>query len=282
MRTLSTQEAVDYLIIGHIAKDMLDTGFRLGGTAIYASLTASSLGLKTGIVTSGDASLDLSVLKNIPVVMQPSSHSTTFKNIYTAEGRVQYIYHTASQLHLDMVPSAWRYPKIVHIGPIAQEVDAQLTGDFRSSLVGLTPQGWMRAWNAEGRISFDRDSLPDEVLDKTDIVILSLEDVQGNEKILEDLVLKSRILVVTEGKDGARVYWNGDVRCFRPPAVEEIDSTGAGDIFAASFFYRYLNTHNPWEAARFANQIAAISVTRPGIEGIPTREEIKEHLIEVM
>ena len=40
-------------------------------------------------------------------------------------------------------------------------------------------------------------------------------------------------------------------------------------------------TRDPWESARFANQIAANSVTRAGLEGIPTPEEIKEHLIEV-
>ena len=92
----------------------------------------------------------------------------------------------------------------------------------------------------------------------------------------------SRILVITEGAAGARVFWNGDVRRFRPPTVSEVDSTGAGDIFAAAFFSRMYSTRDPWEAARFANQIAAISVTRSGVTGIPTPAEVQECLFEVL
>ena len=59
------------------------------------------------------------------------------------------------------------------------------------------------------------------------------------------------------------------------PQVREVDPTGAGDIFAACFFYRLLETRDPWEAARFANQLAAISITRQGLDSAPTVEEIK-------
>jgi sugar/nucleoside kinase (ribokinase family) len=40
-------------------------------------------------------------------------------------------------------------------------------------------------------------------------------------------------------------------------------------------------TRDPWEAARFATQLAARSVTRLGLEGIPTQDEIDECLTEV-
>ena len=56
---------------------------------------------------------------------------------------------------------------------------------------------------------------------------------------------------------GARLYWNGDVRRFRPPSVKEVDATGAGDIFAAAFFTRLYITRDPWEAARFATPLSA-------------------------
>jgi sugar/nucleoside kinase (ribokinase family) len=90
-----------------------------------------------------------------------------------------------------------------------------------------------------------------------------------------------RVMVVTEGAAGARVYWNGDVRSIRPPQVEELESTGAGDIFAAAFFIRHHHTRDPWEAARFATQVAAQSVTRRGLESAPTQDEMMEALIEV-
>jgi len=68
----------------------------------------------------------------------------------------------------------------------------------------------------------------------------------------------------------------------RPPQVQELDATGAGDIFAAAFFARFHQTRDPWEAARFAVNLAAHSVTRPGLSGIPTRTEIEHCKMEVL
>lgn len=88
--------------------------------------------------------------------------------------------------------------------------------------------------------------------------------------------------MVTDGAAGARLFWNGDSRRFRPPAVTEVDPTGAGDVFAAAFFARMLNTRDPWEAVRFANRMAAISVTRSGLLGVPTMEEARDCLMEII
>jgi sugar/nucleoside kinase (ribokinase family) len=60
-----------------------------------------------------------------------------------------------------------------------------------------------------------------------------------------------------------------------------MDGTGAGDVFAAAFFIRLLVTRDPWEAARFATQLSAYSVTRSGLKGIPTAEEIQACMVEV-
>jgi sugar/nucleoside kinase (ribokinase family) len=63
--------------------------------------------------------------------------------------------------------------------------------------------------------------------------------------------------------------------------TDEVDSTGAGDIYASAFFTRLYTTRDPWEAARFATLMSAISVTRQGLEGIPTPDEIQSCLVEV-
>ncbi len=47
-------DPVDYLVIGHIARDLTPSGPRLGGTVAYSGLTARALGLRVGIVTSWD------------------------------------------------------------------------------------------------------------------------------------------------------------------------------------------------------------------------------------
>ena len=64
--------------------------------------------------------------------------------------------------------------------------------------------------------------------------------------------------------------------------VQEVDATGAGDVFATCFFVRLFQTRDPWEAGRFATILAAHTVTRVGLDGIPTAREIEECLMEVL
>ena len=47
-------QAPDYLVIGHVSKDLLPNGegARAGGTATYSALTAQKLGLQAGVITS--------------------------------------------------------------------------------------------------------------------------------------------------------------------------------------------------------------------------------------
>jgi sugar/nucleoside kinase (ribokinase family) len=113
-------------------------------------------------------------------------------------------------------------------------------------------------------------------LAQADAVVVSLEDLAGDEAQVESLATACRLLVTTEGALGARVYWNSDVRRFAAPAVDQIDPTGAGDIFAASFFIRLHQTRDPWEAARYANLLAASSVARQGIAGVPSSHEVQQ------
>jgi sugar/nucleoside kinase (ribokinase family) len=99
------------------------------------------------------------------------------------------------------------------------------------------------------------------------VTIFSIEDVAHDEEQIEWLAHQGRLVVVTEGAAGCRLFWNGDSRRFRAPQMEEVDATGAGDIFATAFFVRLLNTRDPWEAARFAVNLAAHSVTRAALAG---------------
>jgi len=106
--------------------------------------------------------------------------------------------------------------------------------------------------------------------------LVSRDDYRKQEAEVEDLATACRLLVATEGALGARVYWNGDVRRLAAPAADQVDPTGAGDIFAASFFIRLHQTRDPWEAARYANVLAARSVAWPGISGVPSPSDVQQ------
>lgn len=274
-------EPIDYLVIGHVTEDLTPAGPRLGGTAAYAALTAHTLGARVGIVTAASPATSLQALSGIPVVCIPSEHTTTFENHYAQGARRQILRRRAAPIAFDHVPPAWRTTPIVHLGPVAQELSEEVPVSLSPSLLGLTPQGWMRAWDEHGHISPCRWKGSDVLLPRAGAVVISREDANEDDEAIEVMAQQTRLLAVTEGAGGAVLYWNGDRRRFRPPQVEEVDATGAGDIFAAAFFIRLFATRDPWEAARFATLLSARSVARPGLEGIPTRQEIEECLMEV-
>ncbi len=274
-------EPIDYLMVGHLTIDMTDHGPRLGGTAAYAALTAQALGLRVGIVTSWGQEVQADLLASIPISNYPTDQSTTFENIATPEGRIQFVYHVAPTLNYNLVPDIWRSAPIVHLGPVAQEVEPGLVRNFGEALVGITPQGWLRNWDQTGRVLLGEWPEATFVLQRAGAVVISLDDLEGDENRIEELATDCRILAVTEGAEGVQLFWNGDVRRFRPPSVEVNDTTGAGDIFAAAYFVRLYTTRDPWEATRFATQLAAYSVSRAGLSSVPTQEEIDTCTVEV-
>lgn len=281
----SSYSKIDYITIGHFSKDLLsDGGYLLGGTAAYAALTAHALGLRVGILTSFPAEElnSLNLPPEIQIVNIPAEAATTFENIETPNGRKQRIHAQAAQIDFDQIPVEWRKTPIIHLGPVAQEMPSQLPSGIAPSLLGLTPQGWMRRWETDGNISPSKWSEMEASLNQAGAVVLSVEDVQSDEELIEEMYLSSRVLAITEGAEGARLYWNGDQRRFRAPSVKLVDSTGAGDIFAAAFFTRLYQTRDPWEAARFGVCLASQSVTRRGMASIPTKEEIQTCQMEVL
>jgi sugar/nucleoside kinase (ribokinase family) len=232
------------------------------------------MGCRVGIVTSASPDLDLSqVLDGILVTRLPAAETTTFENIYTADGRRQVIHGVAETLVPEVMPPNWR-AAIVHLGPVARECAPSLVDAFGDAFVGVTPQGWMRRWDQAGHVSHIQWEEAGTLLARADAVVLSKEDVAGDEALLAQYAAHARLLTVTQGASGCTVYMAGQSRHFPAPAVQAVNATGAGDIFATVFFVWLRRSGDPWAAARFANCVAARSVTREGLSSTPSPAEI--------
>lgn len=275
-------EPIDYLAIGHITRDYTQQEYQLGGSVSYAALTAQSLGLRAGIITSWAEDLPREPLNGLQIINIPSDLSTTFQNQENIEGRVQFVTNVAADIKNEHIPEIWRNTPIIHLGPVAQEVDPLILNNVSASLIGVTPQGWYRKWDQFGYVSIGEWSDAGSVLKNAGAAVISMEDILGDELFIEELSTVCPILAITEGSEGVQVYWNGDVRRFNPPSVELVDPTGAGDIFAAVFFARLYSTRDPWEAARLATILSANSITRTGLSGVPSSSEINAAMIEVI
>ena len=273
---------IDYLVVGHLSCDLTPEGPKLGGTASYSALTAAALGLRVGIVSKWGGEVPLNPLSGVQLTITKTEHSTTFENVQTPTGRVQYIHFVAPDFAPAEIPEIWARTPIVHIGPIAGEGKRLIEENVFSSFLGLTPQGWLRKWDGDHKVLACRWPEGEKALKNADAAVISLEDVGGDDEVIETMATSCPVLAVTEGANGARLYWNGDRRKFRAPEQMEVDSTGAGDIFAAAFFWRLYTTRNPWAATEFATHLASYSVGRSGLGGIPTKEEIQRCLREVL
>jgi hypothetical protein len=241
------------------------------------------LGLCVGVITSVGPDFELGhVLNDALITSLPAAATTTFENIYTSGGRHQVLHSRAETLTSKVVPSDWHTP-VVHLGPVARECDPSLVDAFGDGFVGVTPQGWMRCWDQTGRVSHCLWEGAPGVLSRADAVVLSLEDVAGDESLVAQYTAQTQVLVVTEGAGGCTVYAEGRSRHFPAPDVDEVDPTGAGDVFATVFFVDLQRNGDPWQAARFANCVAAHSVMRAGLASTPGPEEIahcRRHLEE--
>ena len=270
----------EYLVIGHVARDLTrDGSFGAGGTATYSALTADRLGLSVGVVTSADATFPMFPrTPTIAVSCREAKHTTTFENIYEGEARRQYLRNVADRLTESDLPAAWKRAEIVHLGPIAQEVDAALIDAFPTSLLGVTPQGWLRRWDDDGLVTIGEWDGAERILERADVVVLSLEDVGADKLRLDAYAHLARTLVVTAGAEGAIVHHEG--RLHRVPAhdVRGVDPTGAGDVFATAYLVRFHETGDVLDAARYANCVASFVVEGVGATALPSRVQVEWRL----
>ncbi len=265
----------DYVVVGHVTKDLRPGGFTVGGTATYAAAAAQRLGLTAAIVTSAAGDLDPALLPpGILLHRIPSAVTTTFENTYHEGHRTQFLRAVAGPLGCADVPVAWRTAPIAHLGPLAQEVDPTLVDCFPVSIQGTTPQGWMRAWDADGRVRYTPWTSAPTVLRRADVLIFSEEDVRMDEHAINQLTGLAGLSVVTRGRRGADVCVDGKLIHFPAYVATEVDPTGAGDVFATAFLIRYQETGDWTKAAEFANAAASFVIEGPGISTLPTREQV--------
>jgi len=83
-------------------------------------------------------------------------------------------------------------------------------------------------------------------------------------------------VMVTAGEQGVAGDEAGAAWQCRPPKVEAVDTSGAGDVFCGALAVALLRGRSYRQAAEWACKVAALSVTRPGtIPAFPTAREVE-------
>jgi ribokinase len=114
-----------------------------------------------------------------------------------------------------------------------------------------------------------------------DIVLCNAESRSYVDFVLgRSLAELACVVVTTQGADGARVEAGGLTHQSPGFAVQALDTTGAGDCFAAACLYARLAMKREWpDALKFANCAAALSTTGLGAQSAaPSVAEILSRL----
>lgn len=304
--SLQGMRTPDYLIIGHITADLQDDGtVQLGGTALYSGMAAANMGAKVAILTRGKYGGEIAGM-NVPglgeyadllqVIVQDADVPTTFTNHYVGSRRTQQIKHWAGPIDMRGLPTHWGNAKIVHLGPVADELDPRRITGITPGFLGVTPQGWMRDWPRErgGVVKPSQLRLPVDLVNRLDSAIVSDEEIFYARELIER-VGERRMSVVTRGPEGATIYHSTGSAEDAPPGLKNYRTvdipglnvkvkslTGAGDVFAASFFMKASEkSSSAVEAGRFANVVAALSRREIGVGSVPEMSEVRRILAEL-
>jgi sugar/nucleoside kinase (ribokinase family) len=268
---------LDYLIIGHVTQDRVDGRYFIGGTATYSALAARQLGQRVALLTSAAFEPGLvDVLHGIQVARVPAEETTRFVNTYEGKTRFQHVEAVAEPLTVEHLLPEWRNVPLVHLAPIIGELQPELVDAFPNALIGVTPQGWLRALDEQGLVRAIPWASAETILARADAVILSDQDVHTPTEI-ELLAKRAKLLVVTRGDRGASVHQHGEWRHFAAfRARRQLDPTGAGDVFAAAYLIHLRQTNDPFASADFANCVASFAVEKRNYGGIPSLEQVED------
>lgn len=170
------------------------------------------------------------------------------------------------------------------LGPLVNEIDADVVHVFNHrTLRAAVPQGWMRRWDETGRIYTKSWDSALDILPYLDVLVLSQEDIDYDLSRLDLFVEHVPLIVLTEYRDGSTVYRrdsNGQIEINKipPRPANEVDPTGAGDVFATAFLLLLQETGDPTWSARFANVTASFSVEALGVAGIPNQQQVLAYM----
>lgn len=267
----------------------IDAAARLGASTGYVSVCGDDAFGRVNLKRLQSSGVDTSRMRIAP------GYTTGIAFVsYRADGSREFLFHlrqsAAALLEPGDVDPAW----------FSQAVWLHITGTTLS-LSDSSRQACYRAAELahenRGTVSFDPNLRPEllgaeqvrkicaPILSKAKVVLPSgaeaamltgLDDLdQACRALLE---MGPEIVVLKRGELGSKLFTARQEVEVPSIQVTEVDPTGAGDCFSAGFAVACLESKPLVEAARFANIVGALSVTRLGpMEGAPTRGEVERY-----
>jgi len=221
-----------------------------------------------------------------------------FENIERPTGRRQRCIAVSAAIPVGALPARWSAPTgAVLLGPVAGEVGDDWALLARAATgrpsgrrhVALGWQGLLREMRAGADVR-RRPPEPSDLLRAATLVAASRNDFEPgtSPESLVTLLAPGSTLVLTEGAAGGAVFERElhdgrmiEMAYLANPSDEEVDPTGAGDVFLAAMLACRIEPSlaaEPDEVSRFAAAAATLAIEAPGLLGIPALEAVRRRM----
>ncbi len=260
---------VDLLVVGSLTVDTFaDGGNAPGGSVLHAARAATAAGLRVGVVTSAgdepEARAGIDELSRMAAVhAEPAPSTIAFRHVISGETRALALSDRGAAL---TAPSLAVRPAAVLYAPLAAEFGADLAAQaYPGATTGAVLQGWLRSLEPGQMVR----ALPLTALDaqlvaqlaRMRLVCASTEDLAAEPVAdpaalldrLRDVLGPGPVVALTDGRRGVWLDDRGSRVNVPPPrVVDGVDTTGAGDAFAAVLLHALAVGHDPLRATEIA------------------------------
>jgi sugar/nucleoside kinase (ribokinase family) len=191
---------------------------------------------------------------------------------YDQEGQREFVFHVAnaapSRLSPSDLGSAPERATWIHVSGSSLALSAGLAETVLAAVERVRAAG--------GSVSFDPNLragaagatvvLPgaERLLDVATLVLPSVGELEALGTSAIALARRGVLVCETDGSNGARLYQGESLTLIPGIETEEIDPTGAGDVFSGTFLAVFMATADPLRAAHAANAAAAAHVMTLG------------------
>jgi sugar/nucleoside kinase (ribokinase family) len=248
-----------------------------GGSAFYASIAASFLGVDVGVISSlgpdyPRATLDWMAKRNIDLsgVQKSNLASARFRLLYNRGSRKVKLLNRGPRI-------SRRAPignqDIIHLGPVYHEINLEVVAIARKKcrFLALDVQGLIRRAGSSGRIWLSNRNLDDH-LNLCDAVKASREEARVLTSTTDPIRMAVSLLgkgpkfaLITLGSKGAVLgFEDGIVKVPAYPETRQSDPTGAGDVMLAGWLVAFWRTMDPAWASAVGSAFASLIVRHSG------------------